>query len=435
MLEKLDTLIAFAVVMLGVSLIITILTQIISTFLGLRGSNLLWGIETLFKQLAPDLDNPKGSARTLSKQILQHELVSDSSFSQLGEMWLVGPFVKYLSERRPTSWIIERWRYATAIRLEELVRVLQGKIDKLDPNSNVRKELEKLLAAANPEAKRRLDMLNDALRAITPPPLAPVPALASPPAAFSLAASTPNYAVQVDKILQDVTDTAQQSVGKLETWFSSSMDRVAQRFVVQARIWTVVFAFLVAFGAHLDSLSLLNQLSINPDTRKALVNMRNDMLGQADTLLAPATAVAAAPGVPISPKILNEALAELKKDNPKVAIDLAISADTTSAQDVAAALTKAGVPADVVANYQQIVIGVLRRHAVTIDEGLTNAGLQLIPTPYPWFKFDGWRNMLGILLTALFLSLGAPFWYNALKNLSNLRSVVASKEQQESSAA
>jgi len=52
-LEKLDTLIAFAVVMLGVSLIITILTQIISTFLGLRGSNLLWGIQTLFERLAP----------------------------------------------------------------------------------------------------------------------------------------------------------------------------------------------------------------------------------------------------------------------------------------------------------------------------------------------------------------------------------------------
>ena len=54
MLEKLDTLIAFAVVMLGVSLIITILTQIVASFLGLRGSNLLWGIEVLLKELDPD---------------------------------------------------------------------------------------------------------------------------------------------------------------------------------------------------------------------------------------------------------------------------------------------------------------------------------------------------------------------------------------------
>jgi hypothetical protein len=49
-------------------------------------------------------------------------------------------------------------------------------------------------------------------------------------------------------------------------------------------------------------------------------------------------------------------------------------------------------------------------------------------------NFDGRRNLLGILLAAAFLSLGAPFWFNALKNLSNLRSVVATKEQQESSA-
>ncbi len=58
-----------------------------------------------------------------------------------------------------------------------------------------------------------------------------------------------------------------------------------------------------------------------------------------------------------------------------------------------------------------------------------------MPSPYPGvLKFDGKRNILGVLLAAAFLSLGAPFWYNALKNLSNLRTVVASKEDQESSS-
>jgi len=46
------------------------------------------------------------------------------------------------------------------------------------------------------------------------------------------------------------------------------------------------------------------------------------------------------------------------------------------------------------------------------------------------FLFNNNRNFLGILLTAAFLSLGAPFWYNALKNLSNLRSTVANKQDQ-----
>ena len=32
------------------------------------------------------------------------------------------------------------------------------------------------------------------------------------------------------------------------------------------------------------------------------------------------------------------------------------------------------------------------------------------------------------ILTALLLSLGAPFWYNALKNLIRLRSLIAQKD-------
>ena len=37
-------------------------------------------------------------------------------------------------------------------------------------------------------------------------------------------------------------------------------------------------------------------------------------------------------------------------------------------------------------------------------------------------------NLLGVMLSALMLSLGAPFWYNALKNLVRLRSVIAGKD-------
>src|SRR4029079_3355310 len=37
----------------------------------------------------------------------------------------------------------------------------------------------------------------------------------------------------------------------------------------------------------------------------------------------------------------------------------------------------------------------------------------------------------GLLVSILLLSLGAPFWFNALKNLVELRSVIAKKEQNE----
>jgi hypothetical protein len=41
------------------------------------------------------------------------------------------------------------------------------------------------------------------------------------------------------------------------------------------------------------------------------------------------------------------------------------------------------------------------------------------------------RRLPGVLLTALFLSLGAPFWYDQLKNLLKLRSLVLKQDEQE----
>ena len=48
-----------------------------------------------------------------------------------------------------------------------------------------------------------------------------------------------------------------------------------------------------------------------------------------------------------------------------------------------------------------------------------------------WVK--GWKesNLVGILVTGLLLSLGAPFWYNSLGRLLQLRSVLAVKDDQQ----
>jgi hypothetical protein len=102
MLQHLDTLIGFATVMLGVSLIITILTQMISALLGLRGTNLRWGIQTLLENASPDL---KDCAKTVAFDVLNHRLVSDSTFSKFESFF-------------------GRWRLATAIRPEELIDII-----------------------------------------------------------------------------------------------------------------------------------------------------------------------------------------------------------------------------------------------------------------------------------------------------------------------
>lgn len=417
MLERLDTLIAFAVVMLGVSLLITILTQIVSTALGLRGTNLLWGLETLFQELAPGLEKAGLQPGGLAREILQDPLISDSSFSRVEKMKFVGPLVGYLARNRLTGWAIDRWRFATAIRTDELVRMVQRKAADMGTPAAVSDALTQMLEAAEPGAERRLKMLSGALAKISPP----------------TEAAAARYAVQVDKIFQEAVDTAQQSVGKLETWFSGTMDRVSQRFVVQVRIWTVVFAFIIAFAAHLDSLQLLQQLSVSPDMRTALVNLRDGMLSQTEAILPPQGAAPSATELPITTATLQEAVDQLKKTKPALSKAGAVPVGTVTVEAAWAWLkTQPGATPDTESDYRKAVIQVLRVRAIDINKTLEQAGFELLPVPYPGiFTFKGPMNLLGVFLAAALLSLGAPFWYNALKNLSNLRTVVASKEDSE----
>ena len=100
MLDTLDTLIAFVVVVLGFSLVVTTLNQIIASTLSLRGQNLLWGIQVLLEDLHSEL--PASLSAEVTKAVLSHRLISDSIFAE----W----------KRVP-----EKWKLATAIRFDELL--------------------------------------------------------------------------------------------------------------------------------------------------------------------------------------------------------------------------------------------------------------------------------------------------------------------------
>ena len=92
LLDRLDTVIAFAIVMLLLSLLITTLVQMIGLLFALRGKNLLWGIKRLLGQVDPDLGK---HAAEIGDKVLRH------------------PSISHLSRMR-----------AVAVRKEELVRIL-----------------------------------------------------------------------------------------------------------------------------------------------------------------------------------------------------------------------------------------------------------------------------------------------------------------------
>src|SRR5215467_4954075 len=75
MLNTLDTVIAFAVIMTVLSLLITIVVQMVSTTFSLRGKNLANALALTFQTIDPTLGE---YAHSLAAQILRDPIFSDS---------------------------------------------------------------------------------------------------------------------------------------------------------------------------------------------------------------------------------------------------------------------------------------------------------------------------------------------------------------------
>ena len=418
-LDHLDMAIAFAVVMLTVSLLVTIFVQTVSAVSGLRGTNLRWGVEQLLRTVHPELGDRAGA---LADRILQHPIISDSAMARsawLRDLPVVGRWVR-------------RLHYASAIRVQELI----GMMD--------------LLAGQTP----------------APPALSP--------------AST--ELEQMAYVAAEARRDLAAGKDRLSGWFNTIMDRVSQRFRTHMRLWTILASILVAFALHLDSFHLLAQLAASPDARARLASASDAIervaagtLGPAEN--APAAQVAAPPV--LYRVVMQQRMAAGGSLQPIASAALpGFFPDRVAATDwLRNAMAGAGQSSaeieTAVATYQHAVDEALTQNvsareadirrlsdqALTARGILGDAGFQLVPNPYhgwdfsPWWPTPVWAgfgirtvsnfardlffvrpsnlHFWGILFSAGLLGLGAPFWYNALKSLSALKPVVAKKEDQE----
>src|SRR4051812_31600371 len=73
MLNNLDIVLSFATVMLGVSMLVTVLTQTISALLTLRGAQLKAGLKVLFHEAGLD----EKAKESLPKSVLKPPLLAD----------------------------------------------------------------------------------------------------------------------------------------------------------------------------------------------------------------------------------------------------------------------------------------------------------------------------------------------------------------------
>lgn len=345
-----DTALGFAAVMLMLSMLITVLVQIVSDLSNLRGKNLFWGVERMLGKIVPD--ESKKNLQDLADKILTHDALSHT----LG-------------------------RYATAIRPEELKLVL--------------KDLSQ----------------------------------AKPAGVIQTAA---------DKILATERD--------VDRWFNTIMDRVTERFVLHTRGVNIAFAFVLAFALHIDTLHIAKQLASKPEVRTAVVSAALKEAAPAFEQMqkrepVPAQAIRVVAGndsglVTSLDKTAFE-LKSLAQGRDWIAKNVPPAAQEKFFRDYESRVSDLGQKRvqELQADYERVRGWIESSSLELAPGGASYCGAKDAAFKWPFLDCGpagvGFWHLFGMLVTALFLSLGAPFWFNALRNMSNLRPILAGKVEED----
>jgi hypothetical protein len=305
-LKSIDILIALSVVMLVASMAVTVMVGFITHIRNTRGRALQQGIADLLHLVNPGFANDV--VKKIAHAVLTHPLIRDD-FDRMG----------------------------TVVHREELTKVLMELAAGNGPQrleADVQTQLQKTLEAhgiANPA--RTLENI----RVLS----------------LQLEKSNPELSNMARMNLAILHSAESQFVGKINGWFDQTMDRVSHRFTLSARSITFICGLLLAVGLQLDTVGIVNRISVDEDLRQSLMK-------QADAIAAKALPDAQSPDL-----------------------------------------------------YRSV-----------IDQGV----IALPKYPGDFKKLADFRRLSGILVTTLLLSLGAPFWYNSLKQLLQLRSTLAQQD-------
>jgi len=442
MLQQLDTLIGFAVVMSVVSLLITIITQMISSLLGLRGYNLADALEAMLQKIVPDLDGK--IRKQLVDHVLTRPMLSDSMLSMSENSWDKIPVL---------AWFRKRWKRASAIRPEEVLEALKD-VAKVAPDQ-AKAQLDALQkAAAQPPPIRvaALEILS-ALHVPTSDTNATVETLTAQLPGLTQAAQ-----VQANALIAQLNDAASIADANLEKWFSTAQDRAQQWFAMHARFWTVIASILLAFLLQLDTFRLITKLSSDPNERGKLIQFSQTTLQKkADEVFTHTLSSAA---------IYQEAIERLKTStNISGVANIGAAPANLSFETQSSAESwlkdQSGTnhlnTVEVLTAFRNAVQTVTRENYnraggefASLTDAFGQTGVQLMPQPYPPVFTEEWKlwswpwewhwsgvwswpasHLFGILTSAALLSLGAPFWFNSLKSLANLRPLLADQIGQE----
>ncbi len=211
-----------------------------------------------------------------------------------------------------------------------------------------------------------------------------------------------------------------------------------KRFATIMRAVSLVWAFVVAFAFQVSSPDLLAQLASDSEYRDLIANQATDVLAYSDDAQVRL----------LMPDATSTALAEFTARHPELAGELDHSLEPgpepeAPVEDLADVLEGNENRAELVAEFEELLDRQLEetrdvalREARAASGRLAAVGFDLWQHGKEFYWEGGlqYRNLVGVLITAILLTLGAPFWFNMLRNSAGLRDLLVKRQDQTQSS-
>lgn len=444
-IEVLDVVIGLMLVYLLLSLLATALNEYVAAVLNLRGRELARGLGRLLDDVDEKgaIDQAVNGLRSravnagtgLTEQFYSHPLIRPLATRE-GVLMRLWPIRKLRGDKpRLPSYIPAR---TFSMALLDLLNVRDPQAGGVDDQAGFEAELSGAGAHSPPRDDRMMAVLG-ILKRDSPLDVTELKGL------FTAANLPEPMQVRLLQAFTSSQNRLQNLQDGVEVWFNNAMDRVSGAYKRSVQGWLFVLGLLIAACMNADTIDMWRRLEGNDALRAAMVQRAQATVAALDTAMAD-SAAAAAPSPATTP---------FPRDTPQVPAPAAAPADTTKPAGGTPDSTAAKAVAAARANYQQALARVdsmelqlgwttqaaVEARLLRVDvQGvypakdqnlprrmLTAVEKRLAPADHhaDLFPFDtapSWLKLLGLLLTAIAISLGAPFWFDLLNKVISIRS-------------
>lgn|GEM_PF-4113379 len=235
----------------------------------------------------------------------------------------------------------------------------------------------------------------------------------------------PTQSEKMEEAFAALESKMSQMSSDFNVWFDTIMNRTTDRFILYTRIASLIFSVLLAVGLQIDSLDLLKNLSTDSELRYKLIQSADATLSRAEITLYRKP-------VPV------EVLESLKQEVPALK-ERDIPQYLKTREDGVKWLQNLVGPgpaeSEALIKYEarfdelsRTRLQILGKEVQDMKSELEKSKLVVLPATWAEYKnrWDNFfENLLGITISVLLLSLGAPFWFNALRTAATLRPILA----------